>query len=75
MKASSKVDALLARQAPAKRVKAMLSLSEPHYDGLRAICRERGIGLSDMVDALVGDLLVRVGHQGQQDKDIRPTHK
>jgi hypothetical protein len=76
VKAPSKVETLLARQAPAKRVKAMLSLSEPLYAGLRHVCDERGVGVSEMVDALVEDLLSRVppGSALKSAEDL-PKHK
>lgn len=58
MKTQSKVQALLAQPSKkSERTKSSFCLDKNLFDGFRSLCEERGITQSDMLDAMLADLL------------------
>ncbi len=56
----SRVEALLNQAPRGERAATSFKVDRKLYDGLRAVCDSRGITTSDMVEALIEELLARV---------------
>ena len=60
MKTVSQVDSLLSKPCQrVERTKASFNLDKKLADGFRALCEERDVTQSELLDALLADLLAR----------------
>jgi hypothetical protein len=67
MRPPSKVDSLLNQGPKGEKKKASFNLTRGTFERFAALCDARGVGQSDLIDALLEDLLDR---QGRKAKDV-----
>lgn len=59
-KNTSQVDALLAKPVrKAQRIKTSFNLDKSLFDGFRTLCEERDLAQSELLDAMLADVLAR----------------
>lgn len=68
----SKVEALLSQSPRGDRVATSVKLDKGVWEGAQAFCRERGISPSELVEALLEDLLAAQTRSTQPAQRGRP---
>ncbi len=56
----SRVEALLAAAPKGTRIATSFKLDKGLYDSLKAVCNSRGITTSELVEAMIEEILARV---------------